>query len=349
MRLDIEPDRDRERGTTRKRGAPLSATQIVVLTGGALAVVAVTVMTAQVLLVIFGGALLGIVLFDSSRWLAEKLHIPRGVCLAVMVVVGLVLAAISAVLSAAFLSEQIAALSKALPSLLRRAQAALEHVPIARNLSALLANPKLGEQAEKLPTTALAALSGSLELMGAGALVFFVAVYGAAQPELHERALLSVVPQRHHTAVQKALERVRHTLSRWMLGRLVAMLFVGLTSGIAFHLLHIPAAFALAVFAGLLTFVEYAGAIISAIPPLLLALAQGTSTAVAVLVVFTVLHVIEGYVLTPLLARVAVHFPPAFAVASQAIFGVLLGPLGLTFSTPLLVAVSSAVQGARDS
>ena len=134
-----------------------------------------------------------------------------------------------------------------------------------------------------------------------------------------------------------------------MLGRLVAMAFVGITTGISFHLLKIPAAFALALFAGLLTFVEYAGAIISAISPLLLSLAQGPSTAIAVLAIFTVLHVIEGYVLTPLLARVAVHFPPAFAIASQAIFGALLGPLGLTFSTPLLVAVTSAIQGYREA
>lgn len=327
----------------------VSPLMLVVGTGAAICMGAIIVLTAQVLMVLFGGVLLAIVLFDTSRWIAEKTRVRRGICLAALVVVGLGLTVASLLMSAALLGEQLSTLAGALPSLVQRGQAFLEHIPFAHNLAATLSNAKLGEQAGALPKSAIGALASSFELMGACVLVFFVGVYGAAQPEVHERALLAVVPRGHHARVQAALRKVRVTLGRWMLGRLVAMAFVGVSTGVAFHLLKIPGAFALAVFAGLLTFVEYAGAIISAIPPLLLGLAQGTSTAIAVLVIFTILHVIEGYVLTPLLARVSVHFPPAFAIASQALFGVLLGPLGLTFSTPLLVTVASGVRGLRES
>ena len=111
-----------------------------------------------------------------------------------------------------------------------------------------------------------------------------------------------------------------------MLGRLVAMLFVGVTATIAFQLLEVPAPLLLGVFAGLMAFIEYAGAVISAVPPVLLAFAQSP---------------IRG------LWVPSVHFPPALALAGQVVFGVLLGPLGLTFSTPLLVLIVSAASAWR--
>jgi predicted PurR-regulated permease PerM len=197
---------------------------------------------------------------------------------------------------------------------------------------------------ETAMTTAWSALGGSIELLGSFVVVFFVGLYGAAQPNEYTRAVLALTPASSRERMRAALEAVQHNLSRWLLGRLVAMIFVAISTSIAFAVLHLPMAMTLGVLAGALAFIEYAGAVASAIPPLFFALAQSTTTALWVLVVYTALHVIEGYVLTPLLSRVAVHLPPAFTLASQVLLGVLLGPLGLTFSTPLLVA---AVAGGR--
>lgn len=58
------------------------------------------------------------------------------------------------------------------------------------------------------------------------------------------------------------------------------------------------------------TFIEYAGAVISAVPPVLLGFSQSSSVGLAVLIAYVVLHVVEGYVITPLLARASVHLPP---------------------------------------
>jgi predicted PurR-regulated permease PerM len=128
---------------------------------------------------------------------------------------------------------------------------------------------------------------------------------------------------------------------------MVAMAFVGVTCAVAFALLDVPFAFTLGLFAGLLTFIEYVGAIISAVPPFLLAFTVSPATALAVLGVYTVVHVIEGYVLTPLLARIAVRFPPAITLAGQILMATLVGPLGLTFSTPVLVCLAVIARSAR--
>src|SRR6185312_10936559 len=101
----------------------------------------------------------------------------------------------------------------------------------------------------------------------------------------------------------EVMQAIIASLRRWLFGRLVAMLFAGVGTMLGFGLLGIPVAPALGLLAGLLTFIEYIGAILSAVPPLLLAVHQGWTTVFWVLVIFAGAHVVEGYVLTPLLAR----------------------------------------------
>jgi predicted PurR-regulated permease PerM len=50
-------------------------------------------------------------------------------------------------------------------------------------------------------------------------------------------------------------------------------------------------------------------------------------------------HLIEGYVLVPLVQRRAAHLPPALTLSAQVILGVLAGFLGLLLATPLVAAV----------
>ena len=50
------------------------------------------------------------------------------------------------------------------------------------------------------------------------------------------------------------------------------------------------------------------------------------------------MHVVEGYVLVPLVQRRAVHLPPALTLSAQVILGCLAGFIGLLFATPLVAA-----------
>lgn len=62
---------------------------------------------------------------------------------------------------------------------------------------------------------------------------------------------------------------------------------------------------------------------------------------------YTVLHIIEGYVLTPLLARTSVRIQPATTLAAQFLLAALVGVLGLTFATPLLVIAVTTARAMR--
>ena len=90
--------------------------------------------------------------------------------------------------------------------------------------------------------------------------------------------------------------------------------------------------------AGILTFVPYIGAFVSAVPCLLLAVSINLDLAVYVVLLYIVVHLIEGYIRVPLVQRRVVPLPPALTLSAQIILGVVAGFLGLLLATPLVAA-----------
>lgn len=69
------------------------------------------------------------------------------------------------------------------------------------------------------------------------------------------------------------------TLWWWLIGRLIAMTFIGVTTGVGLALLGVPLAFILGLLSALLSFIPNLGPILAAFPAILLGLAQGPQTA----------------------------------------------------------------------
>jgi len=113
------------------------------------------------------------------------------------------------------------------------------------------------------------------------------------------------------------------------------MAATGVLTGLGLWLLGIPLALTLALLAAVLTFVPYVGAIVSAIPALLLGLVHSPTMVLYVAILYVIVQLVEGYLLTPLIQQETVALPPALTIASLVLFGALFGPLGLMLGTPL--------------
>jgi predicted PurR-regulated permease PerM len=284
---------------------------------------------------LFAGVLLALFLGTLSRFVSRKTRIPYKAVVAGLTLLAIAAAAVTAILAGPRFVEQVDKLFDALPR-------AVDQLRWKWQGSGLGEPPKAEELRPQAASVGLA-LMGSVEVL-AGVVFVFVGVYGALQPDAYVRTIVRLVPKEKRPRAEEILHDAGHTLARWLVGRAVAMAFVGLASAIGLSLLHVPLALVLGIAAGLLAFVEYAGAIISAIPPMILVLSAGPLAAVWVAVLFTGIHVVEGYVLTPLLARTAVRFPPALTLAAQTLFGAAFGVLGLTFATPLCVVGATLVK-----
>jgi len=175
-------------------------------------------------------------------------------------------------------------------------------------------------------------------------LVIVAGVYFAAQPSLYRDGLLRLVPPGARGRMALAVDEAAQSLRKWLSGTGLAMIGMGVLIAAGTALLGLPAPLALGLLAGLAEFVPIVGAIISAIPGLLLAGSQGTQTFVYALVFYVAAHQFEGHVLIPLIQRRVVAVPPALTLFSVVGFGVLFGISGVVFATPLAVVVLVLIQ-----
>jgi len=124
-----------------------------------------------------------------------------------------------------------------------------------------------------------------------------------------------------------------------MLGRLVSMTILGFVVANRPMDNWCSAARGVGVSGGYIDIVPYIGAFVSAVPSLLLAVSINLDLAVYVVLLYIVVHLIEGYIRVPLVQRRVVPLPPALTLSAQIILGVVAGFLGLLLATPLVAAI----------
>ena len=133
-------------------------------------------------------------------------------------------------------------------------------------------------------------------------------------------------------------------LKLWLLGQLVAMLIVGVLTGLGAWLIGLPSAIALGLIAGLFEFIPFAGPMLAAIPALLIALTMDTQTVIMTLALYTIIQQVEGNLITPIVQRQVVSLPPALTLFALIAMGLVFGPLGILFAAPLTVVTYVAMK-----
>jgi predicted PurR-regulated permease PerM len=273
-----------------------------------------------------------------SDWLSRRSGLSYGWALAAVVAVLVLLTVGLGWLLANRLAVQAMQLSQELPQSLQRIQDYLEASPWGRFLldKAPQAAESFAQPSEFWRVTGV--VSGVTTFLVAAVVILFVGIFGAAEPAVYKRGLLYLVPPWGRPRVAQALDEVALNLRGWLVGQACLMLLIGVTTAAGLWLLGIPMALVLGLLAGILELVPYLGAWLSAVPAALIALLLGPWYLVMTLALYLGLHILEGYVLVPLIQRRAVHLPPALTLVAQLLLGELLGVLGLLVAAPLTVS-----------
>jgi predicted PurR-regulated permease PerM len=179
---------------------------------------------------------------------------------------------------------------------------------------------------------------------GSFVVVLFLGIFLAWQPSAYKSGFVRLFPERRRKRIREVLNAVGYMLQRWLVGQMILMTIVGVLTWIGLHLLGVPFALPLALFAGFAEFVPYIGPIVGGVPAVLVALAEGPELAVWVAGLYVAIQSVESYLLTPLIQQRAVYLPPALLLFSQVILGVTAGPLGVIVATPLAAAGMVAVR-----
>jgi predicted PurR-regulated permease PerM len=191
-------------------------------------------------------------------------------------------------------------------------------------------------------------LVGALSVVGGLSAVVLVIVGGlylAAQPDLYRRGLLLLFPDDGKRAsVEETLDATGEALQLWLVGQLLTMAFILVVTLTGLWAIGLPAAMALAVFAGLAQFVPIIGPIVAAVPALLVAMTESWQMVLWVLGLYTVIQQVESNLVTPLVQRRTVHLPPALPLFAVVVFGLLFGLTGVLLATPLAVVAFVGVK-----
>ncbi len=300
---------------------------------------------AQALLVLFGGGMLAVFIHGIASWLVKRLRLPRQIALTLVVVGVIAVPVLIGWLIGPQIVDQVLQLRDRLPEAREGIETALSRSDWGRRV--LEAYPAFRDSYTPGPD-AISRVTGIFSTTaGAVASLFvmlFLGVYLAAAPRLYVSGVTRLFPRARRSRVREVLTAMVNVLRRWLAGRFASMLAVGVLTLIALAIAHVPLALALSVIAGLLTFVPYVGPVLAAVPAILVVLVDDPIKAIAIVVIYTVVQLLENYLITPLIQQRAVSLAPAFLITTQILMAVLFGPLGVLFATPLAVVGVVAIQ-----
>lgn len=315
--------------------------------GAALALLALALLlwkAVEVVFLFFAGVLLAVLLHTLASFLHRRTRLPHTLA---VVVVFLALAALLVGATASLAPAVVAQLREAADRLpeafdaarervagLAFGRAVLDEVPSAR---------EVGERAVRLLPEVGGAFTTTLGLVVDVAIVLVTALYLAIDPRTYRRGILSLFGEAPRARAAAFFDAVATTLRWWLLGRLITMGVVAAITSVGLLLLGIPAAIALGLLAGLLSFIPYIGFLLAGIPIVLFGLAQGLTDGLYALLLYLGVQAVEGYLIEPIVEKRTVKVPPVFGIFAQILLGLVGGVPAVVVAAPaaavLLVAV----------
>ncbi|WP_223649483.1 AI-2E family transporter [Hymenobacter psoromatis] len=291
-----------------------------------------------VFLRVLAALLIALPLRAGADWLHRRTKLPTG--LALLVVTLLVLGLLMGMgwLFSDRISEQVRGLQEELPRAVRDVQARVQGTEWGQWLSRENIDfTHIAGGTSAWLGRATGIFSSTLSVLADTYVIVFLALFIVIQPKLYRAGLVMLVSKAHRERADQVLDKISDTLVKWVLGRLVSMLAVGMLTVLGLWALGMPMAAVLGLFAGLVTFIPNIGPIISMVPALLLAFFNGgPHMALYVLLLYLGVQTLESAAVSPIVQQRLILMPPALIFIGQLIIGSYTGLLGLTLATPII-------------
>jgi predicted PurR-regulated permease PerM len=289
-----------------------------------------------VFLMVIAGALLAVLFRTIGQFIAHYTRIPPfwATLLGMVALLGAMIGV--AWILAPRIADQFVELARQVPQSIERIRQYLaasgwgQHI-----LSGLPTAATIQESAYQALYDHLGTFSAIFSALAAVIVILIVGIFSALEPHLYAAGFLKLLPQRHRPGAGDILAGLFSLLQRWLFGRIVSMTVVGVLTGIGLWAIGIPLALTLGIVTGISTFIPNIGAIVAAVPAILLGLVESPSQGLYALIVVLTTQCIESYIVTPLVQQQTISIPPALLIVAQLLMGVLYGTLGLFVAAPL--------------
>ncbi|HSU68728.1 MAG TPA: AI-2E family transporter [Tepidisphaeraceae bacterium] len=166
--------------------------------------------------------------------------------------------------------------------------------------------------------------------------VFIGTIYLLAEPsEEVIPPFLRLLPPRRRVQARAAIDALEPRLRWWLIGALITSTIIGLTSLLGFWLIGLKLFIPLAILAGISEFVPTIGPALAFLVALAFAATQGADKVLWLCGLYVAVHILESYILIPIVYRQAVRIPPIVTLFTVVLWGEIFGIGGLLLAVPI--------------
>lgn len=195
----------------------------------------------------------------------------------------------------------------------------------------------LPENMRKLVEVLFSALSSFL-------VIFIVTLFVLIDLPRIKAGILQMIPLHYRPSVISLMKAIDRDLSGTIRGQLLICVINGTFTTLGLLLLNVKFAITIGFIAGVFSLIPVFGAVISTIPAVLIALTQSVWTALAVVGVIIIIHLIEANMLNPKILGHTVELHPAIIIFAIIVGEHFFGAVGLLFGVPVAAIVRSILR-----
>ncbi|ADU50335.1 protein of unknown function UPF0118 [Thermaerobacter marianensis DSM 12885] len=175
-------------------------------------------------------------------------------------------------------------------------------------------------------------------------LVLVISIYLVVDGGGLNRQMLGYLPRRYRGPVRRAQAVALRVFGGYLRGQLLLGLIIGVAVGIGMSALGMPYPALLGVIAGVMELVPIVGAVLGAIPAILVALFQPWPAVLYVTLFFVVVQQVEGNVLVPRITGQAVGLHPLATLLALLAGYEIAGILGAILAVPVVAFVQALLR-----
>ncbi len=297
----------------------------------------------DIIAILFASLIAAAVIDPIADW-CERRHIPRTI--SVLAIYASMLGALIAVsvLLVPPLASQMSEFISSLGKLLSRT---VDDLAVLRDVGeryGLLDNVEKGITAlESGVTSAIKGVFSTISdvLSSIISLIVFLVIsfYLVVEEGALKRMAKILAPEQYHLFLSNLLAKMQLKVGSWLRGQLLLSLIIGIMVYIGLLILGVKYALVLALLAGLLEFIPYAGPILAAIPAVLLSFSISPLKAGMVVILYFVIQQTENNILVPKVMQKAVGLNPVISVIAVLIGARIAGIMGILFAIPVVTAL----------
>jgi predicted PurR-regulated permease PerM len=276
--------------------------------------------------------------------------VPRGIAVLLIYALFFSTVAIVGILVGPVAVEQLGSFASAIPQWYAETLASLRgsEMPLVRTIGQRV--PSFDRLVDGLAGVA-PRLSGSLVQLTTGLVtafaylvtVFVTGFYWTLELPRIERLVVSLLPVTRRPQALAVWHEIETKLGAFIRGQMIAMVAVGVASGVGYWAIGLPNVLALAALAALLEAVPLVGPVLAAVPAILAAVPVGATTVLLVAAWSILVQQLENNVLIPRIMSREVGMSPLLGLFAVLAFGTLYGIPGIFLAIPLAAVLQVIV------